>query len=53
MALQECGLNETQALGFRCVTEKDMWGISKNNYWQGNWTGEMFAEVLLVSVLTE
>ena len=40
-------LAETQALGFRRVTEKDLRGISKNNYWQGNWTGEMFAEVLL------
>lgn len=39
-------LSETQALGFGRVTEKDMWEISKNNYWQGNWTGEMFAEVL-------
>ena len=47
-------LAETQALGFRRVTEKDLRGISKNNptqrtalNWQGNWSGEMFAEVLL------
>lgn len=40
-------LAKTQALGFGRVTEKDMLGISKNNYWQGNWSGEMFAEVLL------
>lgn len=40
-------LAETQALGFGHITEKDLWELSKNNYWQGNWTGEMFAEVLL------
>lgn len=40
-------LAKTQALGFGHITEKDMWELSKNNYWQGNWTGEMFAEVLL------
>lgn len=37
----------TQALGFGRITEKNMWELSKNNDWQGNWTGEMFAEVLL------
>lgn len=40
-------LAETQALGFGRITEKDMWEISKDGYWKGNWTGEMFAEVLL------
>ncbi len=40
-------LAETQALGFGRITEKDMWELSKDNYDQGNWTGEMFAEVLL------
>lgn len=39
-------LAETQALGFQ-VTEDDMRDVSKNNYRQGRWTGEMFAEVLL------
>lgn len=39
-------LEYTQALGFH-VTENDMWNISKDNYWDGIWTGEMFAEVLL------
>lgn len=37
----------TQALGFGHITEKNMWELSKDSYWQGNWTGEMFAEVLL------
>lgn len=40
-------LDGTQALGFGRITEKDLWELSKNNYWQMNWTGEMFAEVLL------
>lgn len=40
-------LAQTQALGFERITENDMRALSKNNYWQGNWTGEMFAEVLL------
>ncbi len=40
-------LAETQILGFWHITEKDMWELSKDNYWQGNWSGEMFAEVLL------
>lgn len=40
-------LVETQALGFWHITENNMWALSKNNYWQGKWTGEMFAEVLL------
>lgn len=39
-------LAKTQALGFS-VTEKDMLPLSKNNYWQGLWNGELFAEVLL------
>lgn len=40
-------LAKTQALGFHNITEKDMWMLSKNNYWQRSWSGEMFAEVLL------
>ncbi len=40
-------LTETQALGFGNITEKNMWALSKNNYWKGSWSGEMFAEVLL------
>ncbi len=39
-------LEKTQELGFR-VTERDMWNVSKDNYWSDTWTGEMFAEVLL------
>ncbi|QHQ61498.1 PHP domain-containing protein [Anaerocolumna sedimenticola] len=41
-------LEKTQILGFR-VTENDMWNLSKNNYWQSSWSGEMFAEVLLAN----
>lgn len=40
-------LAKTQALGFEQITEEDMWALSKNNYWQRSWSGEMFAEVLL------
>lgn len=40
-------LAQTQALGFGLITKKAMREISQNNYRQGNWTGEMFAEVLL------
>lgn len=40
-------LAKTQMLGFYHVTEKDMRALSKDSYWQGVWTGEMFAEVLL------
>jgi predicted metal-dependent phosphoesterase TrpH len=39
-------LEKTQALGFR-ITENDMWEVSKHNFRQESWTGEMFAEVLL------
>lgn len=39
-------LAETQKLGFH-ITENEMYEVSKNNYWKGRWTGEMFAEVLL------
>lgn len=28
-------LAETQALGFGHITEKDLWALSQNNYWQG------------------
>jgi predicted metal-dependent phosphoesterase TrpH len=36
----------TQELGFR-ITESDMVRIANNSYWKDQWTGEMFAEVLL------
>lgn len=39
-------LEATQTLGLH-VTENDMWNISKDCYWQGTWTGDMFAQVLL------
>lgn len=39
-------LERTRALGF-CVTESELWEKSKDSYWKGSWTGEMFAEVLL------
>ena len=40
-------LEKTQALGFSRITEKDMLAMEEGNYWQKNWTGEMFAEALL------
>lgn len=40
-------LERTQALGFSRITEKDMLAMEEGNYWQRNWTGEMFAEALL------
>lgn len=40
-------LEKTQALGFSLITEKDMLAMEEGNYWQRNWTGEMFAEKLL------
>lgn len=40
-------LAKTQALGFEHVTKKAMQALSQDNYWQENWSGEMFAEVLL------
>lgn len=40
-------LAATQELGFYRVTEKDMWALSKDSYWKGSWSGELFAEVLL------
>ena len=39
--------SKTLELGFWALTENDMNEISKNCYWPGRWTGEMFAEVLL------
>lgn len=39
-------LDRTRLLGFS-LTENEMWQRSRNSYWQGSWTGEMFAEVLL------
>ena len=40
-------LAKTQAMGFERITEDTMQAVSKRSYWRGNWTGEMFAEVLL------
>ncbi|MDE5716586.1 MAG: PHP domain-containing protein [Lachnospiraceae bacterium] len=40
-------LERTQALGFSRISEKDMLAMEEGNYWQRNWTGEMFAEALL------
>lgn len=40
-------LAKTQTLGFEHITKDTLCELSKNNYWQGNWSGEMFAEVLL------
>lgn len=39
-------LEKTQLLGFP-VTQDEMWELSKDAYWKGNWSGEMFAELLL------
>lgn len=39
-------LEKTRGLGF-CVTENEMWNLSKDNYWKVSWTGEMFGEMLL------
>lgn len=39
-------LEKTQALGFY-VTQNEMWELSKDSYWKGSWSGEMFAELLL------
>ncbi len=39
-------LTLTQEMGFN-VTEHEMWAMSKHCYWQGTWTGDMFAELLL------
>lgn len=41
-------LEKTRALGFTQIAETDLLALSENNYWQKSWTGEMFAEVLLV-----
>lgn len=40
-------LAKTQSLGFQHITENDMRALSKNNYCQRSWPGELFAEVLL------
>lgn len=40
-------LERTQALGFPLITKEDMLAMEEGNYWQRNWTGEMFAEALL------
>ena len=39
-------LEKTKELGFE-VSETEMLELSKGSYWEGCWTGEMFAEVLL------
>lgn len=39
-------LYKTQKLGFY-VTENEMWEAAQNQFRQGHWTGELFAEVLL------
>lgn len=39
-------LKKTQELGFN-ISGQDLCNISKNNYWSEEWTGELFAEVLL------
>lgn len=39
-------LEKTQALGFS-VTQNEMWELSKDAYWKGSWSGELFAELLL------
>lgn len=39
-------LEKTQMLGFH-VTQNEMWELSKDAYWKGSWSGEMFAELLL------
>lgn len=40
-------LEKTRELGFEAVTEQAMEEVSKDCFWKGAWTGEMFAEVLL------
>ena len=40
-------LERTQMLGFSLITKGDMLAMEEGNYWQRNWTGEMFAEALL------
>ncbi len=40
-------LAKTQELGFGSITEKDLWTLSKDQYWQTSWPGELFAELLL------
>ena len=39
-------LQKTRALGFE-ISEDEMHRASEWNFWQGHWTGERFAEVLL------
>lgn len=41
-------LEKTQALGF-CVKQDEMWTLSRDAYWKGSWSGEMFAELLLTN----
>lgn len=37
---------KTRSMGFQ-ITKEDMESVSKNCFWKGHWTGEMFAEALL------
>lgn len=39
-------LERTQMLGFH-ITQDEMWALSRDTYWKGSWSGEMFAELLL------
>lgn len=39
-------LEKTQVLGFH-ITQDEMWELSKDAYWKGSWSGELFAELLL------
>lgn len=39
-------LEKTQVLGFH-ITQDEMWELSRDAYWKGSWSGEMFAELLL------
>lgn len=39
-------LEKTQVLGFN-ITQNEMWEMSKDTYWKGMWTGDLFAELLL------
>lgn len=39
-------LEKTQVLGFH-VTQNEMWALSRDAYWKGSWSGELFAELLL------
>lgn len=40
-------LAKTHELGFPGITEEDLEASSKGSYWQGCWSGELFAKILL------